>query len=238
MRLSQPTETVRVPVSSRPMVCGVVGGTQALATSSSVMPRARRTSLMRVIIAQVPTRYEPIRFPSVLQFLHYGKRHATRNRPEMPMNNARLLAERPIGIDAAIKGRRPPPSTPLNLGENPLGWLFARGHVSRRQLDAGEQLRLDWERAQLAPRVTMSWDAAPAGGRRGEAAERPALNGAQLDARRRFEAAVAAAGPGLADILWRVVCAGEGMRDAEPALGWPGRGRKAALAIAPGRTAR
>ena len=26
MRLSQPTETVRVPVSSRPMVCGVVGG--------------------------------------------------------------------------------------------------------------------------------------------------------------------------------------------------------------------
>ena len=29
MRLSQPTDTVRVPVSSRPMVCGVVGGTQA-----------------------------------------------------------------------------------------------------------------------------------------------------------------------------------------------------------------
>ena len=28
MRLSQPTETVRVPVSSRPMVCGVVGGAQ------------------------------------------------------------------------------------------------------------------------------------------------------------------------------------------------------------------
>ena len=31
------------------------------------------------------------------------------------------------------------------------------------------------------------------------------------------------AGPGLSDILWRVVCAGEGMRDAETALGWPAR---------------
>ena len=47
-----PTETVRVPVSNRPIVCGVVGGTQALATSSSVIPRARRTSRIRVIIGQ------------------------------------------------------------------------------------------------------------------------------------------------------------------------------------------
>ena len=50
MRFSQPTETVRVPVSSRPTVCGVVGGSQRSATSWSVIRRARRTSLMRVII--------------------------------------------------------------------------------------------------------------------------------------------------------------------------------------------
>ena len=39
-------------------------------------------------------------------------------------------------------------------------------------------------------------------------------------------------GPGLADILWRVVCAGEGMRDAETALGWPARAGQLVLSFA------
>ena len=59
----------------------------------------------------------------------------------------------------------------------------------------------------------------------------------QIKARERFEAAVAAAGPGLSDILWRVVCAGEGMRDAESALGWPARAGKLVLTIALDRVA-
>ena len=40
---------------------------------------------------------------------------------------------------------------------------------------------------------------------------------------------MASAGPGLSDILWRIVCAGEGMRDAETALGWPARAGKLVL---------
>ena len=88
-----------------------------------------------------------------------------------------------------------------------------------------------------APRATMAWDSAPAShGRRG-ALPKPDLQGAQLDAKRRFEAAVASAGPGLADILWRVVCAGEGMRDAETALGWPARAGKLVLTLALDRVA-
>ena len=153
------------------------------------------------------------------------------------MTNARLLAERPIGPDHALKGRRPSRSVTVNLVESPLGWLFARGHISRRQLDAGEQLRGDWERGQLAPRVTMSWDAAPVARCRGGSAQIPDLRGAQLDARRRFDEAVAAAGPGLSDILWRVVCSGEGMRDAETALGWPARAGKLVLGLALDRVA-
>ena len=54
---------------------------------------------------------------------------------------------------------------------------------------------------------------------------------------RTFDGAVAAAGPGLADILWRVVCAGEGMRDAETALGWPARAGKLVLTFALDRVA-
>jgi hypothetical protein len=128
-------------------------------------------------------------------------------------------------------------SVTVNAAESPLGWLLARGHVSRRQFEAGERLRMDWERAQLAPRVTMAWDAAPIARGRGGSADGVDLNGAQIDAKRRFNDAVATAGPGLADILWRVVCAGEGMRDAETALGWPARAGKLVLAFALDRVA-
>ena len=75
---------------------------------------------------------------------------------------------------------------------------------------------------------------------RGGGAERrrdPSRRQARFDARRRFHAAVASAGPGLSDILWRVVCAGEGMREAETALGWPARAGKLVLTLALDRLA-
>lgn len=146
----------------------------------------------------------------------------------------RLLSERARGGDEGAKARR---SVTVNAAESPLGWLLARGLVSRRQFDAGERLRWDWERAQLAPRVTMSWDAAPMAAGRGGSAPEQDLGGAQIDAKRRFDAAVASAGPGLADILWRVVCSGEGMREAESALGWPARAGKLVLSFALDRVA-
>src|SRR5207237_9150039 len=136
----------------------------------------------------------------------------------------RLLQERSIdqGVASERKTPRSARSVVVNLAESPLGWLFARGLVTQRQFDAGERLRTDWERAQLSPRVTMAWDAAPVAHGRGRDAGAADLSGAQIDAKKRFQAAVDTAGPGLADILWRVVCAGGGMRDAEPTPGWPG----------------
>ena len=155
--------------------------------------------------------------------------------------NGRLLVERAIDSGEARKsgGRfsRPVRSVTINLAESPLGWLFARRHISQRLFDAGERLRTDWERAQLAPRVTMAWDSAPVSQKRGGPSSAPDLSGTPLDAKRRFEAAIAAAGPGLSDILWRVVCAGEGMRDAESALGWPARAGKLVLTLALERVA-
>ena len=154
---------------------------------------------------------------------------------------SRLLVER--SIDGGIlsgkdtRGRRSARSVTINVTESPLGWLFVRGLVSQRQFDAGERLRCDWERAQLSPRVTMAWDSAPVARGRGGAAPEHDLSGAQIDAKRRFNAAIAAAGPGLADILWRVVCAGDGMREAESALGWPARAGKLVLSFALDRVA-
>jgi hypothetical protein len=155
------------------------------------------------------------------------------------MGEQRLLTERTIDGSVACGSDAPSArrSVRVNLAESPLGWLLARGLVTQRQFDAGERLRSDWERAQLSPRVTMAWDAAPVARGRGGDAGAPDLNGAQLDAKRRFEAAIASAGPGLSDILWRVVCAGEGMRDAESALGWPARAGKLVLSLALDRVA-
>jgi hypothetical protein len=153
----------------------------------------------------------------------------------------RLLAEQPAPQDG--RERRAPPrgraarSVTVNMAESPLGWLRARGLVTGRQYTAGEQLRSDWERAQLGPAVTMRWDAPPASQMRRGAPEARDPSPSQLAARRRFDAAVKAAGPGLADILWRVVCAGEGMRDAETALGWPARAAKLVLGFALDRLA-
>lgn len=154
--------------------------------------------------------------------------------------NQRILVERAIGSDepaAKAGGTRPPRSVTVNLSESPLGWLYARGHLTARQFDAGERLRADWERAQLPPRVTMAWDAAPVARGRGGTAPDVDLNGAQVDAKRRFDDAIASAGSGLADILWRIVCAGEGMREAETALGWPARAGKLVLTLALDRVA-
>jgi hypothetical protein len=158
---------------------------------------------------------------------------------------ARLLTERAIegaaiSRDISDEGgteQRPMRSVMVNIAESPLGWLFARGHVTRVQFDAGERLRSDWERAQLAPKVTMTWDATPIARGRGGAAPGVDPASCQLEARRRFDAAIAHAGPGLADILWRIVCAGERMREAEDALGWPARAGKLVLTLALDRVA-
>lgn len=150
------------------------------------------------------------------------------------------LAERSIedgyviqGVPARKTGRR----VTVNLAESPLGWLRARGLVDARQFEAGERLRADYEAAALGPRVTMRWDAAPAARRRGMPHAGLDPTAAQIAAKRRFDAAVAAAGPGLADILWRVICAGEAVPAAEKALGWPARAGRLVLTLALDRLA-
>ncbi len=132
-------------------------------------------------------------------------------------------------VERRIGGR----GVTVNVAESPLGWLRSRGLVDARQFAAGERLRADYEAAMLGPRVTMRW--APRVDSSGGGAID--LAGPQIAAKRRFDAAVAAAGPGLSDVLWRVVCAGEGMPAAEKALGWPARAGRVVLTLALDRVA-
>src|SRR3546814_569328 len=122
----------------------------------------------------------------------------------------------------------------INLAESPLSWLHARGHIDDRLFDAGERLRADYERAQLGASVTMRWDPVRVRST-GEAGLTPTER--QIAAKVRFHAALATAGKGLEDILWRVVCAGEGLPEAEKELGWPARSGKLVLKLALDRVA-
>jgi hypothetical protein len=146
-------------------------------------------------------------------------------------------ASRPASPESGRGVRRSGRSVTVNVAESPLGWLRSRGHVSGRQYDAGKQLRGDWERAQLAPSVTMRWDAARTTRQPGSSEGRVEATQTQIAAKARFDKAVAAVGPGLSDILWRIVCAGEGMREAEAALGWPARAGKLVLSLSLDRLA-
>lgn len=148
-----------------------------------------------------------------------------------------ILVERGLPQDGRAPGARKARSVRVNLAESPLGWLRARGLVSDRQLAAGEALRRDYERGALPQQIVMRWDASPPGKVRRTGHQPGASTLGQIDARNRFHAAIAAAGPGLGDILWRVVCAGESVPVAEEALGWPARAGRLVLLLALDRVA-
>lgn len=156
-----------------------------------------------------------------------GREYATR---ELTSEGPRRLSKEYAG-GAPRRGR----SVTVNLKESPMGWLYAHGHLAERQYEAGERLRADWERGQLSPSVTMRWDPVRIGGQNADRGLTPTER--QIAARDRFHAAVDAAGPGLSDVLWRVVCAGEAVSVAERGLGWPARSGKLVLGLALDRVA-
>ena len=143
-----------------------------------------------------------------------------------------LTEEGPRRAGGAAPKRR---SVTVNLGESPLSWLHSRGHLTDRQFDAGERLRADYERAQLAPSITMRWDPVRVDG--GGGGDGLTTSERQIAAKSRFDGAMAEAGAGLSDILWRVACAGEGLPAAEKALEWPVRSGKLVLKLALDRVA-
>ncbi len=144
--------------------------------------------------------------------------------------DADRVVEREVQREGVARGGR---SVTVNRAESPLTWLRSRGLIDARHYAAGERLRAAYETASIAPSVTMRWTPRVDGGGR----DGLDPTSAQIAAKRRFDAAIAAAGPGLADILWRVVCAGEGLPAAERALSWPARAGRVVLTLALDRLA-
>ena len=108
----------------------------------------------------------------------------------------RQLVEReltPEGPRRTGEKRGRPRTVTVNLAESPIAWLHSRGHLDDRLFDAGERLRADYERAQLAPSVTMRWDPVRVK-RTGDTGLTPGER--QIAAKTRFDGALAAAGIG------------------------------------------
>ena len=134
----------------------------------------------------------------------------------------------------------PPESVTVTLAESPLGWLSRRRDsrgapfLGREEVEAGERLRADFERAQLGPGVTQDWRrflAPGAGGSGLSAQERGVDDGAEA-ARRRVMDALADLGPGLADAALRTCCFLEGLEQVEARMSWSARSGKIVLKIA------
>jgi hypothetical protein len=148
-----------------------------------------------------------------------------------------VYAEKAVPQDGDTAAQRRVRSVTVNLAESPLGWLRARGMVTQRQFDAGEALRNAYERAQLGPRVTMNWGAPPLGRTARGAPDPAGASNRAITAKADFDSAIHTAGPGLSDMLWRVICAGESVPTAERALGWPARAGRLVLTLALDRLA-
>ena len=141
-----------------------------------------------------------------------------------------------------------PEGVPLrNLDESPLAWLARRRDkggqpmISASQFNAGEQLRADFTRSQLSPRITSNWSGFLSGGggeRRGPSGHGVDIADHVVAARQRINQAMAAVGPELAGILLDVCCYLRRLETLEKAAGWPQRSGKIVLQIALQRLAR
>jgi len=124
----------------------------------------------------------------------------------------------------------------VNEAESILLRLKARKLIGEVQCEAGERLRRDYTIAQLSPRLGVDLTQPMMPGRRGQKPQAQMAD-TVLAAKQRFAAAMAAAGPGLSDLLYDVCCAMTGLEDAERQFGWPARAGKIVLALALDRLA-
>jgi hypothetical protein len=144
--------------------------------------------------------------------------------------------------------RRRKTRTPtFNAAESPLMWLYRRQGRGRKpmisfeQFTAGEILRSDFEKTQLAPKVIQSYGEQAGKGPLTAAFSDNAighLSDAALDARDRVHVAFEAVGPELSSILFRVVCLAAGVEHAEAVMNLPPRSGKVVLSLALTRLAR
>lgn len=125
----------------------------------------------------------------------------------------------------------------VDESESPLAWLARRKGrggaplIDAAQLQAGEQLRGDFTRAQMTPRVTANWDTSIAQGRRGQGGA-GTFSDVVVASRKRLRHALDAVGPEFSGLLLDVCCFLKGLEDIERERRWPPRSAKVVVQLA------
>lgn len=142
-------------------------------------------------------------------------------------------------VATTVAGSRGSDQVTINLAESPLAQIAARKDrhgrrfLGQAEVDAGERLPADYERACLVPRLGINWEQPISKGKAGAA--RPhglEMSEAVMAARQRVEKAITAVGPELAGILIDVCCFLKGLERVEAERGWPARSAKIVLKTA------
>lgn len=125
-----------------------------------------------------------------------------------------------------------------NANESPVSVLArkrdkdGKPYLDHDLVRAAEQIRIDFEAAQMGPRVAQNWDRFLTGGDRGGFRPDSGLAEGPRAARDRVAAALRDLGPGLGDVVLRCCCYLEGLETAERRMGWAARSAKIVLRIA------
>lgn len=131
----------------------------------------------------------------------------------------------------------------VNIAESPLLLLARRrdakgnAFLDPRLVAAGEQLREDFELAQMGPRITQNWQRFMTAGI-DSGTFGASSSGGSDSARNRVAEALRELGPGMGDLVLRVCCYLEGLEMTERRLGWSARSGKVVLKLALERLAR
>lgn len=125
-----------------------------------------------------------------------------------------------------------------NLDESPLASLSrlkgrdGAAFLPSEAREAGERLASDFNRGQLQPRLTMSFEPRLAERVKGAPGGQADLCGSALAARQRFNRAVESMGPELAGVAIDVCCFAKGLETVERERQWPVRSAKLMLRAA------
>ena len=125
-----------------------------------------------------------------------------------------------------------------NAAESPVAVLGrkrdkdGRVYLEPELMRAADQIRIDFEMAQMGPRVAQNWDRFLTGGDRGGYRADSGLAEGPRAARERVLLALEDLGPGLGDVVLRVCCFVEGIETTERHMGWAARSGKIVLRIA------
>ena len=182
--------------------------------STYVITQTGRTALKRM---GVEVRVRPGMAEAAAQFGGTGPSLGARD--EVEDSEERRVryssAESPVQVLARRRDRDGKPFLPTEL------------------VAAAEQLRMDFELAQMGPRVTQNWERFLTGGGSWQLLPRDGkTGGGARDARERVSLALRDLGPGLGDMVLRCCCFLEGLEVAEKRMGWSARSGKIVLRIA------